>query len=262
MKRPIDRIAATMVLLTTVHLAATPGPARGQKGPVDLELVLAVDASGSIDEAETRRQRTGWANAFTHPRVLGAIRSGRHGAIAVMFLEWAATGCETVAVDWSRISDAPSAQRFANGILEAPRLDCWGGNAIGDAVAFATKSILENRFDAPRLVIDVSGDGPNNLGQPILLARERALSAGITINGLAIMDPGRHYSGPGGMPLDEYYRTAITGGPGSFVLVAESRANFREAALAKLVREIAGVHPPPSRAAARRVTGNLHARAR
>jgi hypothetical protein len=218
----------------------------GPGGPVDLELVLAVDASGSIDEDEFRLQRQGWADAITHPRVLGAIRSGGHGAIAVMYLEWAAVGCENVAVKWTRISDAVSAQRFASAITEAKRLDCWGGNAIGNAVSFATKSIMTNAFEAKRKVIDVSGDGPNTLGSPVELARERAVALGITINGLVIMDPGRFFFAPGGGTLEDYYRDAIAGGTGSFVMVAKGRANFRQAALAKLVREIAERPQEPS----------------
>lgn len=234
------------VCLLTSLVWAAPGatPAAAQEGPVDLELVLAVDASGSINEDEARLQRAGWADAIANPKVLGAIRSGRHGAIAVMFLEWAAIGCENVAVGWTRISDAASAQKFSQGIMKAARLDCWGGNAIGDAVAFSTKSILTNRFEAKRKVIDVSGDGPNTMGQPILLARERALAAGITVNGLVIVDPDRFFNAPGGGTLDEYYRARIAGGPGSFVMVAKSGRNFRQAALAKLVREIASRGDP------------------
>ncbi|MCH8918294.1 MAG: DUF1194 domain-containing protein [Proteobacteria bacterium] len=235
------------LLAALLWAAPWAGPALGQEGPVDLELVLAVDASGSIDEDEARLQRAGWADAITNPRVLGAIRSGGHGAIAVMFLEWAAIGCESVAVKWTRISDAVSAQKFAQGITKASRLDCWGGNAIGDAVAFATASILTNRFQAKRLVIDVSGDGPNTLGQPILLARQRALAAGISINGLVIMDPDRFFNAPGGGSLDDYYRSHIAGGAGSFVMVAKSRRAFRQAVLAKLVREIAEGGGPPGR---------------
>ncbi len=235
--------AGLAVFLSFSGLAAPLDPAIGQSdgpaGPVDLELVLAVDASGSIDEDEFRLQRQGWAEAITHPRVLGAIRSGGHGAIAVMYLEWAAIGCENVAVKWARISDPVSAQKFANAINKAKRLDCWGGNAIGDAVSFSTKSILTNRFDAKRKVIDVSGDGPNTLGSPVELARERAVALGITINGLVIMDPGRFFYAPGGGTLEDYYRNAIAGGTGSFVMVAKGRRNFRQAALAKLVREIA-----------------------
>ncbi len=241
----ISTAKGTTFLLAWLLVAGVPGTARGQVAPVDVELVLAVDASGSIDEEEAKLQRDGWADAFTNPRVLGAIRSGRHGAIAVMFLEWAAIGCETVAVNWSRITDAVSAQKFAQGIRRAPRLDCWGGNAIGDAIDFATLSILKNQFRGTRMVIDVSGDGPNTMGQPILLARERALAAGMTINGLVIMDPERFFDAPGGLTLEEYYRDAITGGPGSFVMVAKKRGNFRQATLAKLVREIASRQAPP-----------------
>lgn len=231
------------VLLPT----AAPPPAWAQEGPVDLELVLAVDASGSIDADEFRLQRAGWAEAITNPKVLGAIRSGGHGAIAVMYLEWAAIGCENVAVKWARISDAVSAQRFAGAIMEARRLDCWGGNAIGDAVDFATKSLMANRFDAKRKVIDVSGDGPNTLGSSVELARDRAVALGITVNGLVIMDPSRFFYAPGGGTLEDYYRNAIAGGTGSFVMVAKGRKNFRQAALAKLVREIAARPEQPKR---------------
>lgn len=242
--RRLMALAATIFLSGAMAVSVGAGPkAAAQERPVDLELVLAVDASGSIDEEEARLQRAGWAEAITNPKVLGAIRSGGHGAIAVMYLEWAAVGCENVAVDWLRVSDAVSAQRFASAIMKAPRLDCWGGNAIGDAVDFATKSLLANRFQAKRKVIDVSGDGPNTLGQPVIQARERALALGITINGLVIKDPGRFFYAPGGGTLADYYRRRITGGPGSFVMVAESRRNFRQAALAKLVREIADLGP-------------------
>jgi hypothetical protein len=226
--------------------ASQEGVSQGASGePVDLELVLAVDSSGSIDSEERRLQRQGWAHAFTHPRVLSAIRSGGRGAIAVAFLEWAANGCETIGVKWTRISDAASATRFARGILAAPPLDCSGGNAIGDAIAFATGMIKSNRFRGTRAVIDVSGDGPNTIGRPALVAREMAVAVGITINALAIIDPERSFRGPGGMPLDTYYRDVIIGGPGSFVMVARNDTTFRQAALAKLVREIAGFDTAP-----------------
>ncbi len=245
MRRQVAGKGFAWLLASLLWAAPGAGPAIGQQGPVDLELVLAVDASGSIDEDEARLQRSGWADAITNPKVLGAIRSGGHGAIAVMFLEWAAIGCENVAVGWTRLSDAVSAQKFADGIMKAGRLDCWGGNAIGDAVAFATKSLLANRFQAKRKVIDVSGDGANTLGQPILPARERALALGITVNGLVIVDPDRFFNAPGGVTLDDYYRTHIAGGAGSFVMVVKSRRNFRQAVLAKLVREIADRGAPP-----------------
>jgi hypothetical protein len=168
--------------------------------------------------------------------VVGAIRSGRHGAIAVMFLEWASVGCETVSVNWTRISDAASAQAFANAILAAPRVHCPGGNAIGDAIAFAAQQIHGNTYRGERRVIDVSGDGPNTRGRPIEPIRDAVVASGITINGLALLRRRAFYG-----PLDEYYRVSVIGGPGAFVIAADKETEFRQAVLAKLVREIAGI---------------------
>lgn len=244
-----SRLAAA-VALAFLCLGAVPEP-RAQQGPgggesVDLELVLAVDSSGSIDEEELRLQRGGWAAAITHPRVLGAIRSGSRGAITILFLEWAAVGCETVSVDWTRIADAASAQGFANAIMNAPRVHCPGGNAIGDAIAFATRALHTNRFRGDRLVIDVSGDGPNTLGRPVEPARDQAVATGITINGLALTRRQAFYG-----PIDEYYRMSVIGGPGSFVIAADKETEFRQAVLAKLVREIARREGDPQAADAK-----------
>ena len=222
------------ILAPLMLLAASRAPAQDST-TVDLELVLAVDSSGSIDDDEAHLQRSGWAGAITHPRVVGAIRSGQHAAVAVMFLEWASVGCETVSVNWARISDAASAQAFANAILAAPRVHCPGGNAIGDAVAFAAQQIHGNAFRGERRVIDVSGDGPNTRGRPIEPIRDAVVASGITINGLALLRRRAFYG-----PLDEYYRTSVIGGPGAFVITADKQTEFRQAVLAKLVREIAG----------------------
>ncbi len=238
MVKPLVRLTALALL------AALSKPTGAAAAPLDLELVLAVDSSGSIDEEEAELQRRGYANAFLSRRVLDAIRSGYGQAIAVLYLEWAAEGCETIAVDWTRIHDLASAKRFAAAILEAPRLDCSGGNAIGDAIDYAATLLRTNRYRGSRLVIDVSGDGPNTLGRPVTPARDAAVLAGITINGLAIINPGRTYPGPGGMPLDAYYRRAVIGGAGAFVMVAKGDATFTDAVRNKLVREIAGRDAP------------------
>lgn len=232
---PLTCLAAALAL--GIFLAgSTPKEGTAQDGSaVDLELVLAVDSSGSIDEDEAQLQRGGWAGAFTHPRILGAIRSGTRGAIAVTFLEWAATGCQRLSVGWTRISDAATAQAFANAIMDAPRVVCPGGNAIGEAVAMATREIHTNAFRGERLVIDVSGDGPNTLGRPVEPARDAAVASGITINALALLRRQAFYG-----PIDEYYRQSVIGGPGAFVLAADKETEFRQAVLAKLVREIAG----------------------
>ncbi len=205
---------------------------------VDLELVLAVDASGSIDEDELLLQRQGYADAFVNPRVLNAIRSGYHRRIAVMFLEWAAIGCERIVVDWTPLSDAASAQAFGAAMMNAPHRSCPGGNAIGDAIAFAADSMATNGFQGERLVIDMSSDGPNTLGRRAEAARDAAVAQGIVINGLALTSPGRSWYGAS---LVQHYKAAIIGGPGAFVIEAEKGEAFADAVLAKLIREISAL---------------------
>ncbi len=207
--------------------------AQAQQGtPVDLELAFVVDASGSIDDDETRLQRQGYVEALANPRVLSAITGGFLRSIAVAYIEFAADGCERLSVSWTLIDGVASARAFGEKVLAQPVMFCPGGNAIGDAVAFAAHSIGSNGFAGTRRVIDVSGDGPNTLGRPIGAARDAAVAAGITINGLAIERPE--------MPdLPQYFRDLVTGGPGSFVVEAESRQTFAAAILKKLIREIA-----------------------
>lgn len=241
------------VFIWTVLVSLCIGQAvRAQSTPVDLELAFVVDASGSIDEAETRLQRQGYADALVNPRVLGAIGSGFLRSIAVAYIEFAGWGCERVSVDWTRIDGAGSAKSFGESILALPRMPCPGGNAIGDAVALAAASIDANGFDGTRRVIDVSGDGPNTLGRPVEFARDLAVAAGMTVNGLVIERPS--------MPdLDAYYRAAVTGGPRSFVITARDRPSFAEAILKKMILEIAAGpalrrHPPASQASPSRLS--------
>ena len=212
----------------TAHLAA----AQDKKIPVDLELAFVVDASGSIDEAETQFQRQGYLDALANPRVVQAITGGFLRSVALAYIEFAADGCERLSVPWTRVHDKASAVAFGQTILAQPPMFCPGGNAVGDAIAFATFSIEENAFEGTRRIIDFSGDGPNTLGMPAYLARDEAIRRGITINGLVIERPT--------MPdLDAYFRSEITGGPGSFVVKAESRRTFAAAILKKLILEIA-----------------------
>lgn len=222
--------------LIAMVLALSPAAgvaAHAQQGtPVDLELAFVVDASGSIDLDETRLQRQGYAEALANSRVLDAIAGGFLRAVAVAYIEFAADGCERLSVPWTAVTDAESARAFGTRILAQPPMFCPGGNAIGDAVAFATRSLETNGFAGTRRVIDVSGDGPNTLGSPLGAARDAAVAMGITINGLVIERPE--------MPdLPAYYREVVTGGPGSFVVKAESRETFAAAILKKLIREIA-----------------------
>lgn len=225
------RLAIATAMFLTVLLAM--GGASAQQRPaVDLELAFVVDASGSIDADETRLQRQGYAEALADKRIIDAISSGFLRSIAVAYIEFAADGCERLSVGWTRIGGVADARAFGGKVLAAPLMFCPGGNAIGDAVAFAARSIDTNGFEGTRRVIDVSGDGPNTLGTSVRAARDAAVAAGITINGLVIDRPE--------MPdLPQYYRDFITGGSGSFVIKAESRQTFAAAILKKLMREIA-----------------------
>ncbi|MCY4551148.1 MAG: DUF1194 domain-containing protein [Defluviicoccus sp.] len=228
---------------TVLIVLCAAGAVRAQPQPVDLELAFVVDASGSIDEDETRLQRQGYADALVNPRVLQAIGSGFLRAIAVAYIEFAGPSCERVSVAWTRIDGADSARSFGARILALPRMFCPGGNAISDALALAAASIRTNDFDGTRKVIDVSGDGPNTLGLPVEFARDAAVAAGMTVNGLVIERPS--------MPdLDAYYRSAVTGGPRSFVITAKDRKSFAEAILKKMILEIAGRRTSARHAAA------------
>jgi hypothetical protein len=231
------RIGAPLVAVLAALLAAAPLSAQSQRPQgVDLELAFVVDASGSIDEDETRLQRQGYADALLHPRVQRAIKGGFLRSIAVAYIEFAGDGCTRMSVPWTRIHDTGTATAFGTAILSSPPMFCPGGNAISEAVGFAAATIKSNGFEGTRRVIDVSGDGPNTLGEPIELVRDIVVRDRIIINALAINRP----SFP---DLPDYYRVAVTGGPGSFVIKAESRAAFAAAILRKMIREIANIGP-------------------
>lgn len=221
------------VFLLSLSLGLTNPTVAADPTPVDLELAFVVDASGSIDEDETKLQRQGYLDALRNSRVLDAVTGGLHNAIAVAYIEFAADGCERLSVPWTRIHDNASAEAFGAKILAQPLMFCPGGNAVGDALAFAATSIEKNTFKGIRRVIDISGDGPNTLGSPVELVRDLIVATGTTINGLVIE---RAF-----MPnLDAYFRGNVTGGPGSFVIKAESRKTFAQAILKKMILEIAG----------------------
>ena len=226
-------IARRTVLTGALGLAAR--EAAAQAPPVDLCLVLAADASGSIDAEEFRLQREGYAAAFLDERLVAAMTDGPARAIAVAFVEWGSPGAPDTVMPWMRIADRESAGLFGGALAIAPR-SRQSYNAIGDAIAHAHALIAACPFPGGRGVIDVSGDGPDmrsNLPAPV--ARERAVAAGITINALAI---GLRPVG-GGIPLEEAYRRDVIGGPGAFVATAESRAAFAAAIYNKLIREVA-----------------------
>jgi hypothetical protein len=231
-------------LLLALFLAdAAAGQDRRETG---LELVLLADASGSIDSEELAFQRQGYALAITDPKVIATIEDSIYGTIAVTYVEWAIN--TVVVADWTIIDGPESAAVFADALLGPPR-GAVGGNAIGRALLEAKRLIEENDIDAPRAVIDFSGDSiGNSSGPSIAGARAEVLAAGITINALPILRPedGRR----AGANLEAEYASRIIGGPGAFMVTAESRATFAETVRRKLVLEIAGSEHRPSRIAA------------
>ncbi|MGR3633221.1 MAG: DUF1194 domain-containing protein [Limimaricola soesokkakensis] len=222
------------VLIALLVLA---GPALAQeRRETGLELVLLADASGSIDTEELAFQRQGYAMALTDPRVVAAIEDSTYGTIAVTYVEWA-TNTAMVA-DWTIIDGPEAARGFADALLGPPRR-AVGRNAIGGALLEGKRLIESNDIDAPRAVIDFSGDSiGNSSGPSIAAARDEVLAAGITINALPILRPedGRR----AGADLEAEYARRIIGGPGAFMVTAESRATFAETLRRKLVLEIAG----------------------
>ncbi len=212
--------------------------------PVDVELVFLADASNSIDNAEIRFQRQGYARAMAHPQVLSAIAKGDLGRIAVTFIEWGDQHNLEVVVPWMIVRDATSAAAFAAKLMATERL-AFGSNAIGAAIGEAHKQIVTNRFDGHRKVIDFSGDSANNWnGPPIADARAKALADGIIINGLAILCRAANCSGrPVTYDLEQAFATRIIGGPGSFVVTVDSPDRFAEAVRRKLILELAGLAP-------------------
>ncbi|MGE0713875.1 MAG: DUF1194 domain-containing protein [Alphaproteobacteria bacterium] len=234
-------VAAALLWLAALGCAAA--PARADGVPVDLELVLAVDVSFSIDDADGRLQRDGYVRAFRDPRVLDAIRSGRNGAIAVTYLEWSAADYQRVVVGWSLIDSKEAADGFAARLAAQPRISqSW--TAISAAIDAGVALIEGNAFAGARKVIDVSGDGVNNHGNPPAGSRDMAVALGIAVNGLAIMRPRPAWTWPPEPPLDEYYRDNVVGGPNSFLVVATEPQAFARAILQKLLREIADAGGP------------------
>lgn len=232
-------------LLLTILIggALLPASAPAQER-VDVELVLLADASRSIDGRELALQRSGYAAAITHPLVLSAITGGAYQRIALTYVEWADEEAQDVVVPWTMIDGPDSAAEFAAALTAAPRRS-YGRNAIGSAIAAAHNLIETNGIEGTRQVIDLSGDSANSWrGDPLPLARQRALDDGITINGLAVLC--RTCSGrPVAYDLEQAFADRITGGPGSFVITAENDENFATAVRKKLLLEIAGLAPAP-----------------
>jgi Protein of unknown function (DUF1194) len=237
----MGRIAVVPLLAALLSgLAGTPARAED----VDVALVLVTDVSRSVDDAEYKLEKDGYTTAFNNKRVLEAIQGGPVGKIAVAYLEFASSFEVRTILDWTVIRDPASARAFTDQLAAAPR-SFWGRTSISAGVDQAVQLLAENGLNATRHVIDVCGDGTNNAGREVSEARDDALKAGITINGLTIINDHpvswtyAHVQPPGG--LANYYRDNVTGGPGSFVLEIHDFATFGEAMTRKLVNEIAAL---------------------
>lgn len=214
---------------------------------VDLELVLAVDISYSVDAFEARTQRDGYIAALTNEAVLNAIASGFLGKIAVTYVEWADSVYQNQLVDWMIISDAASAQVFADRLNAVP-LNRAYYTSISHAIDYSADLFDRNEYEGLRKVIDISGDGIHNQGRPLAAARQAALEKGIIINGLPILNDRPQPVGiatPKDLQLDLYYEDNVIGGPGAFIVAAEDFNDFRSAILSKLIREIADLDHTP-----------------
>lgn len=207
--------------------------------PVDVELVLAVDVSRSMDSEEFELQRAGYVAALRDPAFVRAIKAGMNGRIAVAYFEWASSPRMESLVGWRVIDGQESADAFAAQLATRP-FSGFRGTSISSAIAYGMDLFDRNSIDGNRRVIDVSGDGVNNIGPPVTAARDAALAKGIVINGLPIL---LRPSGSAG-PLDRYYENCVTGGQGSFVLPIRSLPEFATAIRRKLIMEVSGVSPP------------------
>jgi hypothetical protein len=219
------------VLLGSALAAAQPAAAKS----VDLALVLAVDVSGSVNNERFELQRRGYAEAFASREVMDAIAAGENHAIIVTLVEWSGAGHQRQVIGWTLVEDAASAESFGSAIAEASRAFAdW--TSISGAIDYSVALFANAPVDAVRRVIDVSGDGINNNGRSVIEARDAAVNAGVTLNGLPILT---EYP-----DLDAYYHDNVIGGPGAFSLAVSDFNGFGAAILGKLVREIAGKPRP------------------
>ncbi|HET8727862.1 MAG TPA: DUF1194 domain-containing protein [Alphaproteobacteria bacterium] len=225
-------VAALLVSATVAGQAAL-----AQQAPVDLELVLAVDVSGSMDPDEKQLQRDGYVAALRHPEVIEAIGAGFLGRIAVTYIEWAGPESQSVTLPW-RLIDGPEAAVAVSRDLAAAPSARIRGTSISGALGFAAGLFDGNAFEGQRRIIDISGDGPNNRGPSVIPVRDAVVARGIVINGLPVM---LKDDGPaGGDLLALYYEDCVIGGSGAFLIPVNEPEHFAEAIRRKLVLEIAG----------------------
>lgn len=229
---PTRRQALAGMAGLALGVAASRAAAQTSRPPgVDLNLVLAVDASGSVSPMRFSLQRQGYAQAFRHPRVLQAIRSGMYGAIGVTMVQWTGPHLHVVAVPWTRVDDKASVTALADRIEKSPRELFGGGTSISGAIDYSRVLLAKAPWQGRRQVIDVSGDGYNSSGRGVRAARDEAVKAGVIINGLPILALE--------FDLDRHFSEDVIGGAGSFSIPAASYEKFADAVQRKLILEIA-----------------------
>lgn len=243
----LKRTVALLLAIAAAVTALCAGPAaRADEGDVDLLLVLAADVSRSVDDAKFKLQRDGYAAAIVDPRVVRAMTGGPIGRIGLVFVEWASEWEQKVVIDWTIIAGERDAQAVSDRVRGAER-SFRGRTSISAAIDFSMALLARSPFQGNRRVIDVSGDGTNNSGRDVTAARDEAIAQGVTINGLVILSEvplatnPSHTHPPGG--LTAYYENNVIGGPGAFVVEAESFAAFGQLIISKLVKEIAELTP-------------------
>jgi hypothetical protein len=213
-------------------------PALADDKTVDLQLVLAIDASNSVTDERFELQKQGYVAAFRNPQVIKAIMSGAEQSIAVTMMQWTGPFSTVQVVPWMLVKDAASAQTLADAIAHSER-ELYGGSgtSISGAIDQGVVLLSQSPHKAQRRTIDISGDGPNSSGRSVIRARDEAVAQGIGINGLPILSIDRR--------LDNYYYSYVIGGPGAFMIPAANYENFAEAIVKKLILEIAANPPPP-----------------
>jgi Protein of unknown function (DUF1194) len=212
---------------------AASGAVKADGTAVDLQLVLAVDVSGSVNARRFELQKQGYVKAFRTKQILDAIKSGAAGAIAVTMAQWTGPVMQVVVVPWTRIYDDVTFEAFAAAVERGPRHLYSGGTSISGAIDHAMSLFPACPYPSQRRVIDVSGDGENNRGRSSDAARDDAVDKGVGINGLPILEIERE--------LDQHYRDHVIGGPGSFLIAAETFEAFADAVRRKLILEISGM---------------------
>ncbi|RAI42957.1 DUF1194 domain-containing protein [Rhodoplanes roseus] len=244
--------AAGIAGFTAVGAGAGPGPAPALRfadlpksqadSTVDVEIVLAVDISYSMDPEEQALQREGYVAALGSPEFLGALKQGMHGKIVVTYVEWAGAADQRVLVPWRVIDGPASAEAFAASIAEAPYRRAYR-TSISGALQFSADLFKDSGQRGIRRVIDVSGDGANNQGALVDATRDEVIAKGITINGLPLVLKRPNAATMDIEALDVYYEDCVIGGPSAFMIPIRDRTQFKEATRTKLVLEIAGRTP-------------------